>query len=325
MVRSLTSKKILVAGGTGTIGSQLVPKLIKDANDVTVVSMDSPDYAKHVLGPDVPFVQSDLTDVDNCLSVTKGFDHVYNLVGIKGSVGIGETKVASYFIPMLRFQTNLMDASFKNEITRYMFVSSVCIYPQADVHYEDNAWNGMPKQNDRIPGIAKRVGELQGETYLKEYGWDAVRIIRPSNVFGPYDDFNPQTAQVIPALIQRMSQGENPVKVWGDGTAIRDFVFSEELAEWMIIAMHKLPACTPINLGSGVGYSIKEIAEIISKNIPLNPKIEWDKSKPSGDPVRIMNIDRAVKLIGYKPNSFIDEGIKKTIRWYSNNKSFLNN
>jgi GDP-L-fucose synthase len=313
-----------VAGGTGTIGSQLVPKLIKNGNDVTVVSMDSLDYAKQVLGPSVRFFQLDLTDIDNCLRVTKGFDHVYNLVGIKGSVGIGETKVASYFVPMLRFQTNLMDAAFQNEVARYMFVSSICIYPQADVHFEDNAWNGMPKQNDRIPGIAKRVGELQGEAYLKEHGWDAVRIIRPSNVFGPYDDFNPETAQVIPALIYRMLEGENPVKVWGDGTAIRDFVFSEELAEWMIIAMDKLPACTPINLGSGVGYTIKEIAETISKNTPLRPKIEWDKSKPSGDPVRLMNIEKAEKLIDYKPKTSIDKGIKKTISWYSNNKDLLN-
>jgi GDP-L-fucose synthase len=217
-----------------------------------------------------------------------------------------------------------MDAAFQNEVARYMFVSSICIYPQADVHFEDNAWNGMPKQNDRIPGIAKRVGELQGETYLKEHGWDAVKIIRPSNVFGPYDDFNPETAQVIPALIYRMLEGENPVKVWGDGTAVRDFVFSEELAEWMIIAMDKLPACTPINLGSGVGYTIKGIAETISKNTPLKPKVEWDKSKPSGDPVRLMNIERAEKLIGYKPKTSIDKGIKKTISWYSNNKDFLN-
>ena len=313
-----------MAGGTGTIGSQLVPKLIKNGNDVTVVSMDSLDYAKQVLGPSVRFFQLDLTDIDNCLRVTKGFDHVYNLVGIKGSVGIGETKVASYFVPMLRFQTNLMDAAFQNEVARYMFVSSICIYPQADVHFEDNAWNGMPKQNDRIPGIAKRVGELQGEAYLKEHGWDAVRIIRPSNVFGPYDDFNPETAQVIPALIYRMLEGENPVKVWGDGTAVRDFVFSEELAEWMIIAMDKLPACTPINLGSGVGYTIKEIAETISKNTPLRPKIEWDKSKPSGDPVRLMNIEKAEKLIDYKPKTSIDKGIKKTISWYSNNKDLLN-
>tara|TARA_S200000501_G_C20781844_1_gene725400 strand:+ start:398 stop:1375 length:978 start_codon:yes stop_codon:yes gene_type:complete len=320
----LSTKKVLVAGGTGMIGSQLVPKLIKNGNDVTVVSMDSIEYARQVLGSDVTFVKSDLTILDNCLKETKGFDQVYNLIGIKGSVGIGESKVASYFVPMLRFQTNLMDAAFKNEITEYMFVSSICIYPQAEIHFEDNAWNGMPKQNDRIPGIAKRVGELQGETYLREYGWDAVKIIRPCNIYGPFDDFNPKTAQVIPALISRMLEGEDPIKVWGDGTVIRDFVFSEDLAEWMIVAMDKLPACTPINIGSGIGHTIKNIAEKVLENIPLTPIIEWDKSKPTGDPVRLLNINKAKELIGYEPKISIDEGLKKTISWYLENKNLLN-
>ena len=320
----MSTKKVLVAGGTGMIGSQLVPKLIKNGNDVTVVSMDSIEYARQVLGSDVTFVKSDLTILDNCLKETKGFDQVYNLIGIKGSVGIGESKVASYFVPMLRFQTNLMDAAFKNEITEYMFVSSICIYPQAEIHFEDNAWNGMPKQNDRIPGIAKRVGELQGETYLREYGWDAVKIIRPCNIYGPFDDFNPKTAQVIPALISRMLEGEDPIKVWGDGTVIRDFVFSEDLAEWMIVAMDKLPACTPINIGSGIGHTIKNIAEKVLENIPLTPIIEWDKSKPTGDPVRLLNINKAKELIGYEPKISIDEGLKKTISWYLENKNLLN-
>ncbi len=203
------NKKVLVAGGTGTIGIPLVRMLLEKGANVTVVSLDSPEYAKSVLGSGVEFKKMDLTLVENCLKATKNKDYVFNLVGIKGSVGIGETKVASYFVPMLRFQTNLMDASFHSGVSRYMFVSSVCIYPQASEHFEDNAWNGMPKQNDRIPGLAKRIGEVQGETYLKEYGWDAVRIIRPSNVYGPFDDFNPKTAQVIPSLITRVLRGEN--------------------------------------------------------------------------------------------------------------------
>lgn len=321
----MTNKKVLVAGGTGTIGSQLVPKLIKKGYQITVASLDDPEYAKSILGSEINFIQIDLTSLDNCLRVTKGQDQVYNLVGIKGSVGIGETKVASYYIPMLRFQTNLMDAAFQNEVSRFMFVSSICAYPQAEIHYENNVWNGMPKQNDRIPGIAKRVGELQGETYLKEYGWDAVRIIRPSNVYGPNDNFNPKTAQVIPALIHRMIVGENPVVVWGNGTVVRDFIFSEELAEWMIVAMEKLPACTPINIGSGVGYTIREIAETISKNSPLRPSIRWDNSKPSGDPIRILDTKKSEKLIGFKLKTSIDEGIKKTINWYLENKDIQKN
>ena len=226
-------KNILVAGGTGTIGIQVVKKLIKKQANVTIVSLDDVKFAKKVLGPDINFKKTDLTDLNNCKKVVKNQDMVFNLVGIKGSVGIGESKVASYLISMLRFQTNLMEASFLEGVEKFLFVGSVCSYPQSKIHYEDNMWNGMPKQNDRIPGIAKRVGELMGEAYQLEHGWNAVRIVRPSNVYGPFDDFDPTTAQVIPSLISRMVNGENPVKVWGDGSAIRDFIYSEDVAYWI--------------------------------------------------------------------------------------------
>ena len=317
-------KKVLVAGGTGTLGIPLIKKLCESGANVTVVSLDSYEYAAKVLGSEVKYLRKDLTVLESCMQVTKAHDYVFNLVGIKGSVGIGETKVASYFVPMLRFQTNLMDAAFHNDVSGYLFVSSVCIYPQAEIHYEDNAWNGMPKQNDRIPGIAKRVGELQGETYLKEYGWDAVKILRPSNVFGPYDDFNAETAQVIPALINRMVGGENPIKIWGDGSAVRDFIFSEEVAHWMMVAMEKAPPCVPINLGSGIGYTIKEVAKAIASLVPNQPAIEWDITKPSGDPIRIMSMDRAKELLNFSPLIPLKTGLLNTIDWYINNIEFSN-
>ena len=315
------NKKVLVAGGTGTIGIPVVERLIELQAEVTVVSMDSPEYARVVLGDEVSFMQSDLTNFDNCLRVTRGQDYVFNLVGIKGSVGIGETKVASYFVPMLWYQTNLMEASFRNGVSRYLFVSSICVYPQSSVPKEEESmWDGLPKQNDRVPGLAKRIGEIQGETYLKQYGWDAVRIVRPSNVYGPFDDFNAATAQVIPALIRRMLDGENPIKVWGDGSAVRDFIFSEELADWLLVAVEKAPPCVPINLGSGKGTTIKELAETIAQCVPEPPRIEWDKTKPSGDPVRILSIEKAEELLGFKLKTELKEGIEKTVAWYLGHK-----
>ena len=181
-------------------------------------------------------------------------------------------------------------------------------------------WNGMPKQNDRIPGIAKRVGELMGEAYQLEYGWNAVRIVRPSNVYGPHDDFNPDTAQVIPSLISRMSGGENPIKIWGDGSAIRDFIFSEDVAYWIIKAVESPTPCLPINLGNGYGITIKEIAETISKIIHPSPKIIWDNSKPSGDPCRILSMERAKEVLGYYQRTSLKDGLEKTIEWFKANK-----
>ena len=317
------NKKVLVAGGTGTIGIPLVRRLIALQAKVTVVSLDSPEFAGLLFGDKVLFQKIDLTDFNNCLSVTKEQDYVFNLVGIKGSVGIGETRVASYFVPMQWYQTNLMEASFRNSVSRYLFVSSICGYPQSSVpKEEDTMWDGMPKQNDRFPGLVKRIGEIQGETYLQQYGWDAVRIARPSNVYGPFDDFNPATAQVIPALIARMVNGENPVKVWGDGRVVRDFIFSEELADWLLVALEKAPPCVPINLGSGQGTTIKELAETIAQCVPQKPQIEWDTSQPAGDPVRLLSIERAKKLLGFRPKTELKEGINKTVDWYLCNRDF---
>ena len=314
------NKKILVAGGSGTMGIPLVKKLKELGADVTVVSLDNANYIKTVLGDKIRFWRADLANYDNCLTATKNQDYVFNLIGLKGSVGIGETKVASYFVSMLRFQTNLMEAAFRYRIKRYLFVSSVCAYPPSRLHKEDNVWNGLPRQNDRYPGIAKRVGEIQGETYMREYGWNAVRIVRPSNVYGPFDDFNPISAQVIPALIRRMINGENPIKVWGDGSAVRDFIFSEDVVEGMLLALEKAPPCVPINLGSGKGCTIKKLAETIAKHISVAPVIKWDSSRPSGDPVRVLCIKRARKLLGFESKTTLDEGIQKTIGWFLNNQ-----
>ncbi len=310
-------KKILVAGGSGMIGISLVNKLLKIGAKIIIVSLDDKKFVDEVFQKQVEFIHKDLTDLNNCLKVTKGKDYVFNLVGIKGSVGIDETKVASYFVPMLRFQTNLMDASFKNNVQKFLFVSSICAYPQSNKpKEEETVWDGMPKQNDRIPGIAKRVGELQGETYLKEYGWDAVKIVRPSNVFGPFDDFNPKTAQVIPALIARMINGENPVKIWGDGSAIRDFIFVDDAADGMILALEKAPTCLPINLGTGKKYIIKKIAQTIARNVPQKQKIDWDTTKPTGDPIRLLSVKRATDILGFKPKHSLEQAILKTINWY---------
>ena len=317
------NKKILVAGGTGTIGAALVPQLLAAGADVTVVSMDSPAVAKRIVG-DVRFIKKDLTLLENCMEVTRGQEYVFNLVGIKGSTGIGEKKVASYFVPMLWFQTNLMEAAFRNQVSRYLFTSSICGYPQSsEPKKEDTMWDGMPKQNDRIPGIAKRVGEVQGEAYMLEYGWDAVRIVRPSNVYGPFDDFDPKTAQVIPALIARIVGGENPLKVWGDGSAIRDFVYADDVAYWMLQALEQAPPCVPINIGSGEGISVKRIVETIADCIPHPPRVEWDTTKPTGDAIRILSVARAEKLLNYRIRTDLKAGIQKTVNWYLKNQELL--
>ena len=176
----------------------------------------------------------------------------------------------------------------------------------------------MPKQNDRIPGIAKRIGELLGEAYQLEYGWDAVRIVRPSNVYGPYDDFNPNTAQVIPALIHRMVNGENPVHVWGDGSAIRDFAFSRDVAEGIILALYYGTRGDFVNLGSGTDTTIKEPLKKLNSFLDFN--YSFDTSKSSGFPKRIMDISRAREWINYNPTTSLLDGLKETWNWFQDNQ-----
>jgi GDP-L-fucose synthase len=312
-------KKILVAGGTGMIGIPLVKRLVGLGADVSVVSLESPAYAQTIFGDMVHFIKSDLTQYAACEEAVKEQEMVFNLVGIRGSVGIGTSRAASYLVPMLRYQTNLMEAAFLAKASRYLFVSSICAYPQSDFHEEDNMWNGMPKQNDRYAGIAKRVGEVQAEAYLQEYGWEAVKIVRPSNVYGPFDDFNPATAQVIAALIRRALDGENPLTVWGDGSAVRDFLFSEDLVDGLLLATEKAPACVPINLGCGSGVTIRQLAETVVRCVPTTPSLQWDTAKPSGDPIRLLSTKRAEELLGFKAKTSLQDGIRQTIQWYLDN------
>lgn len=319
-------KNVLVAGGTGMIGIVTVNRLLSYDCNITIASLETRTYAENLFGKKVKFIRTDLTDFNNCMRVTKGQELVFNLVGIKGSVGIGQKKAASFLVPMLRFQTNLMDAAFRNSIKGFLFVSSICIYPQSNKpKTEDTAWDGQPKQNDRIPGLAKRIGEIQAESYLFEYNWNAPKIVRPSNVYGPYDDFNPQTAQVIPALIARMVGGENPVQIWGDGSAKRDFIFVDDVVEGMLIALENSPSCTPINLGSGKGVTIRKIARTIANAIPNQPKLIWDTNKPTGDPVRILSMKRAESLLKFKARTSLEDGIKKTVEWYLKSDKYEKN
>jgi len=314
-------KSVLVAGGTGTIGVPLVSSLVESGADITVVSLDEPERVRSIFGDDIQYVKADLREFDACLKATENQEIVFNMVAIKGSVGIGTSRAASYYVPMLLFNTNMMEAAFRNKVSRYLFVSSVCAYPQSEMHFEDNMWNGFPEQGDKYAGIAKRAGEVQAQTYLDEYGWDAVRIVRPANVYGPHDDFNPLTAQVIPSLIRRMLDGENPTVIWGDGSVIRDFIYSEDVADGMLVATANAPACVPINLGSGSATTIKMLAETIAKLVPDRPEIQWDASGPTGDPVRLLSTDRAKSLIGFNAPTNLESGIRRTIDWYADNRT----
>jgi GDP-L-fucose synthase len=311
-------KKILVTGGTGLIGKPLVDILIDEGAKVRIASLDDPSRAN----PQAEFLKLDLTRYENCENACKGMDYVFHLAGIKGSPKMTKEKPASFFVPTILFNTNMMEAARNAEIERYLFTSTVGVYSPAEVFYEDDVWKTFPSENDRFAGWAKRMGELQAQAYEIEDKWKNIAIVRPANVYGPYDNFDPENAMVIPSLIKRVMDGENPLVVWGDGSPIRDFIHARDVAYGMIKALEICPGPkNPMNLGSGTGYSIRELVDLILNTSDEKPDVIWDTSKPSGDKKRLMDISRAKSLLGWEPLVSLEEGIRETIKWYVDNKN----
>jgi GDP-L-fucose synthase len=311
-------KNVLVTGGTGLIGRPLVEMLIQQGAKVRIASLDDPSRAH----PEAEFKQVNLMYLENCLKICAGMDFVFHLAGIKGSPAMTMKKPASFFVPLLLMNTNMLESARRCKVERYLFTSTIGVYSPAEIFYEDNVWKTFPSENDKFAGWAKRMGELQAEAYKIEYGWDKIAIVRPANVYGPYDNFDPENAMVIPSLIKRAMDGENPLVVWGDGSAIRDFIYATDVAKGMLLSLEK-GIGQVINLGSGTGVSIKEIVEIIVDNMKIKPKVVWDITKPSGDKKRLMDISRA-KSLGFQPVISIKAGIKETMAWYEKNKNIVN-
>jgi len=317
MKKFYKDKKVLITGGTGLIGTQLTRILVDYGCKVSVVSLDKPKS----LDKRVKFFQKDLRYLENCLEVCNNIDYVFHLAGIKGSPKMTVQKPASFMTPTLLFSINMMEAARRKKIKRYLLTSSIGVYAPSSKLYEDSVWKTYPSKHDYIPGWTKRICELQAEAFKIEYNFKNICIVRPANVYGPYDNFDKNNSMVIPALINKALNSKKYLDVWGDGSAIRDFVFSEDVAKGMALALSK-GIYYPINLGSGAGVKIKIIAETIAKLVPNGPlTIRWDKSKPTGDKIRLMSIKKA-KNIGYKQTTDIVEGIKKTIDWYVSSKKF---
>lgn len=314
------NKKVLVTGGTGMIGIPLVIKLIKKKAKVTVVSLDN----KSRCPKGAKFLKLDLRNFNSCLKACKNQDIVFHLAGIKGSPKMALEKPASFLYPTISFSLNMLEAARISGVKNYLFTSSVGVYSPAKIFYERDVWSTMPSRNDWYAGWAKRICELQVEAYKKEYNFNNISIIRPANVYGPYDNFDPKNAMVIPSLIHKATRKKKFFEVWGDGTPIRDFVYSEDVANAMILMIEK-KINGPLNIGSGKGYKIKDIAEQISKLAAKIPKkIKWKKTEHQGDKKRILSMEIA-NSNGIVASTSLEEGIKKTMDWFKKNEKKLNN
>jgi len=300
-------KRVLVTGGTGMVGRQIVDLVVAGGGQVRVVSLD--DVQPNA---EAEYVHGDLTDLGFCSSVTKDIDFVFHVAGIKGSVAVTTRKPASFLVPLLMMNTNVLEASRQNGVERLVYTSSIGAYPSREVFHEADAWDGPPM--DEFPGWAKRMGELQIRAYRAQYDLRSFAVVRLTNVYGPGDNFDPANAMVIPALMARIASGEDPLVVWGDGSAVREFAYSGDVAAGIVLALLRGTDGDPVNLGTGCGTTIRELVETLATVVPFN--YEFDASKPSGFARRVMNIDAARAQLGYEPATTLYHGLRATWEWY---------
>ena len=293
-------KNVLVTGGNGMIGQALV-ELLYDTTSANIMVADLPNV--------------DLRDRKDCKAVCEGQDIVFHLAGIKGSPQRCMEAPASFSVPMIQFNANMIEAAYNAGVEWFLYTSSVGVYHPTEVFVEDDVWKTFPSENDWYAGWAKRIGEMNVQAYMREHNWNQCSIVRPANVYGPNDNFG-EWSMVVPSLIKKAYEND-VLEVWGDGSPIRDLIYSEDVARGML-HMVENEVTEPVNLGSGMGVTIKEIAEVIAKY--FDKEIVWDTTKPMGDMKRLMSMNLA-ESYGFKPKVDLKSGLEKTINWYINNEN----
>ena len=315
-------KNVLIAGGAGLIGRQLIGLLLEEGAIVSVADIRTPDneFLEKVL-----FNKLDLTNYENCVLACTNIDYVFNLLCVKGSPKVMKERPASYFVPQILFNTNLLEAAYKCGVKKYLYTSSVGVYHPAELLKEDDVWKTFPSPNDVFAGWAKRMGELQTRAYKIQYGWNDISIVRPANTYGPFDDFDSDAAMVVPSLVKKALLSKGKLEVWGDGTDIRDFIHCKDVARGILLVMKKSPGPEfPVNLGSGEGCSIKKLVDTIIKNTDRDLEIVWNTNNVTGDKRRVFDTTRA-ESIGFKPEISLEDGIKDVMGWYSKNRDIKKN
>jgi len=288
--------KVLITGASGMVGHYLVQKCMYRGYNVRATDLRYNEIFDKYFEDTFEFVKTDLRNFEKCKEVVKDIDVVFHVAGVKGSPKRAMEQPNDYFTPLLQFNTNMMEAARLEEVEWYVYTSTNGVYAPADRMREDDVWKSFPSENDKFAGWAKRIGELQAECYKVHYGLENISIVRPANIYGKGDNFG-DGSMVIPSIIKRICDGENPLVCWGDGTPTRDFIHASDIADGILLCYDK-KITEPINLGSGNGFTIKELVETIAEvygkgELSNSVSIEWDSTKPNGDPIRLMDTTRA--------------------------------
>jgi len=306
------NKKICITGGAGFLGSHLIENLkSKGCDNIFVPHIE--DY--------------DLTTEKDIIKMYQDAkpDIVIHLAAVVGGIGANREHPGSFYYKNLMMGTQLIEQARLYGLEKFVAIGTICAYPKfTPVPFkEEELWNGYPEETNAPYGIAKKCMLVQLQSYRDEYGTKGIFLL-PVNLYGPKDNFDPNSSHVIPALIKKCVEakeaGKDEIICWGTGTATREFLFVEDAAEGIALATEKYDGTEPVNLGAGFEISIKDLVELIVDKTGFQGKVVWDTSQPDGQPRRCLDTQRAKEYFGFEAKTKFEEGIEKTIAWYEENR-----
>ena len=311
----LKNKRITVTGGKGFLGGHLLKKL-KDCGCSYVEIADCPEYDL-----------TDIADIRRMYEETKP-QIVIHLAAKVGGIGFNQEKPAELFYDNLIMGTQLLHEAYLRNVEKFVALGTICAYPKfTPVPFkEEDIWNGYPEETNAPYGLAKKMMLVQSQAYRQQYGFNSIFLL-PVNLYGPGDNFDPRSSHVIPALIKKcfdaIDAHDDKIEVWGTGSATREFFYVEDAAEAICMATDAYNKSEPVNIGAGFEISIKELTELIAKLTGFQGKITWDKSKPDGQPRRMLDTTKALKEFMFAAKTNLTTGLIKTIDWYKENRHII--
>jgi GDP-L-fucose synthase len=301
-------QRVLVTGGGGFVGSHLVRRLCA----IGCASLAAPRKADY-----------DLRDLEAVIRLYQDTRPtlVIHLASVVGGIGANRARPAEFFYDNLVMGTQLLDQAWRFGVPKFVAIGTVCAYPKfAAVPFrEDDLWNGYPEETNAPYGLAKKMLLVQSQAYRQQYGYNSIFLL-PVNLYGPGDNFDPGSSHVIPALIKKcveaVEQGTDRIEVWGDGTPTREFLYVEDVVDAILLASERYNSSDPVNIGSGEEISIADLTRTVAAVAGFKGRIEFDASKPNGQPRRKLDTSRARERFGFESTTTFAEGLKRTVDWY---------
>ncbi|MFL5825949.1 MAG: GDP-L-fucose synthase family protein [Thermoleophilaceae bacterium] len=310
----VSGRRVLVTGGAGFLGSHVVDLLRERGAELIV-----PRSAEFDL------VVED--DVQRLVGETRP-EMVMHLAARVGGIGANQRNPGAYFYANLMMGALLMEHSRRTGVEKFLQLGTICAYPKFTPvpFHEDDLWDGYPEETNAPYGVAKKALLVQAQAYREQYGFNAIYLL-PVNLYGPKDNFDRESSHVIPALIRKMIEaqesGDAKVVLWGDGSPSREFLYVDDCAEALVLALERYDRPEPVNVGAGFEITIRDLAELVREITGFGGEIEWDTSRPGGQPRRMLDTSRAEREFGFKAQTGFREGLQKTVDWFREHRDWV--